>query len=57
MMSDSFWERAAAFLDQDQAEVLAPYLGEAAQLHKSPRIRMRAAQLLAKRESSGTRTR
>jgi eukaryotic-like serine/threonine-protein kinase len=57
LMSDSFWERAAAFLDQELADVSGPYLAEAAQLDKSPRVRMRAAQLLARRESAEPRPR
>jgi hypothetical protein len=47
LMSDSFWERAAAFLKQDMAEISTPYLEEAAQFDKSPGVRARAAQILA----------
>ena len=47
LISDSFWERAAAFLEQDMAEISAHYLEEAAQFDKSPRVRARAAQILA----------
>ena len=47
LMSDSFWEKAAAFLTRDMAEVAPPYLEEAAQHAESPRVRARAAQILA----------
>ena len=47
LMSDSFWDRAAAFLVRDMAEVAPPYLEQAAQLDDSPRVRARAAQILA----------
>jgi serine/threonine protein kinase len=47
LMSDGFWERAAAFLTHDLAEVSTPYLEEAAQHDESPRVRARAAQILA----------
>jgi serine/threonine-protein kinase len=47
MISDSFWGRASAFLRQDMAEVSTIYLEEAAQSDKSPRVRARAAQILA----------
>ena len=47
LISDSFWERAAAFLKQDMAEISTPYLEAAAQFDKSPRVRARAAQILA----------
>jgi tetratricopeptide (TPR) repeat protein len=47
LMSDSFWEKAAAFLTRDMAEVAPPYLEEAAQHAESARVRARAAQILA----------
>ena len=47
LMSDSFWEKAAAFLTHDMAEVAPPHLEEAAQHAESPRVRARAAQILA----------
>jgi eukaryotic-like serine/threonine-protein kinase len=47
LISDSFWVRAAAFLRQDMAEISTPYLEAAAQFDKSPRVRARAAQILA----------
>ena len=47
LMSDSFWERAAAFLTHEMAGVAPPYLEEAAQHAESPRVRARAAQVLA----------
>jgi eukaryotic-like serine/threonine-protein kinase len=51
LMSDAFWEKAAGFLDQDLAEISTPYLEEAAGFDKSPRVRARAAQLLARRSA------
>lgn len=47
LMSDSFWEKAAAILEQDLAEVSPPYLQEAAQSDRSARVRTRAGQVLA----------
>jgi serine/threonine-protein kinase len=47
LISDGFWQRAAAFLRQDMAEISTPYLEAAAQFDKSPRVRARAAQILA----------
>ena len=47
LMSDSFWEKAAAFLTREMAGVAPPYLEEAAQHAESPRVRARAAQILA----------
>jgi len=46
LISDSFWEKGAAFLRQEMPEVAVPYLEEAAQSAKSPRVRTRAAQIL-----------
>jgi serine/threonine-protein kinase len=47
LMSDSFWEKAAAILEQDLAEVAPTYLQEAAQNDRSARVRARAGQILA----------
>lgn len=47
LMSDSFWEKAAAILEQDLAEVAPTYLQEAAQSDRSARVRARAGQVLA----------
>ena len=47
LVSDSFWERGAAFLDQEMAEISTPYLEETARSDKNPRVRARAAQILA----------
>jgi serine/threonine-protein kinase len=47
LMSDSFWEKAAAILEQDLAEVAPTYLQEAAQSDRSARVRSRAGQILA----------
>ena len=47
LMSDSFWEKAAAFLTREMAEVAPLYLEEAAQHAESARVRARAAQILA----------
>jgi hypothetical protein len=47
LMSDSFWERAAAFLEQDMGGISPRLLEEAAQFDKSARVRFRAAQVLA----------
>jgi hypothetical protein len=49
LMSDAFWEKAAAFLTRNLAEISTPYLEEAAQSDRSPRVRARAAQILASR--------
>jgi hypothetical protein len=46
LISDGFWEKGAAFLKQEMAEVATPYLEEAAKSDKSPRVRVRAAQVL-----------
>jgi len=47
LMSDSFWEKAAAVLEQEMAAIAPPYLQEAAQNDRSARVRARAAQVLA----------
>lgn len=47
LMSDSFWDKAAAILEQDLAEVAPPYLQDAAQNDRSARVRARAGQILA----------
>ncbi len=49
LQSDSFWERAGAFLERDMAEISGPYLQEAAQSDRSARVRARAAQILGRR--------
>jgi hypothetical protein len=46
LMSDSVWERSAAFLEQEMAGISPRYLEEAAQFDKSARVRFRAAQIL-----------
>jgi hypothetical protein len=46
LMSDNFWPKAAAFLQQEMAETAPLYLEEAAQSHRSPSVRARAAQIL-----------
>jgi eukaryotic-like serine/threonine-protein kinase len=47
LVSDGFWERGGMFLRQDMTEIAPPYLEEAAQFDKHPRVRARAAQILA----------
>jgi hypothetical protein len=47
LVSDGFWEKGGAFLMQDMAEVAIPYLEATAQSDRNPRVRARAAQVLA----------
>lgn len=47
LVSDAFWDRAADFLEHEMAEFSIPYLEEAAQFDKSPRVRGRANQILS----------
>jgi eukaryotic-like serine/threonine-protein kinase len=47
LMSDSFWRKGGAFLEQEMADIAASYLEEAARSHRSPAVRARAAQILA----------
>jgi hypothetical protein len=55
LMSDAFWEKAAALLTHDLAEVAPPYLEQAAQHAESPRVRARAIQILASLGRAPTR--
>ena len=47
LVSDSFWDKGAIFIEQQMPEATIPYLEEAAQSDRSPRVRARAAQILA----------
>jgi serine/threonine-protein kinase len=46
LVNDSVWEKAAALLLHDMADISMPYLEEASQFDKSPKVRGRAARLL-----------
>ena len=46
LVNDNVWEKAAAILQHELAEIATPYLEEAAQFDKSPKVRARAAHLL-----------
>ena len=46
LVNDSVWEKAAALLLHDMAGISMPYLEEASQFDKSPKVRGRAARLL-----------
>jgi serine/threonine-protein kinase len=46
LVNDNVWEKAAALLQRDMTEIATPYLEEAAQFDKSPKVRARAAHLL-----------
>ena len=45
LVNDSVWEKAAALLLHDMADISMPYLEEASQFDKSPKVRVRAARL------------
>jgi serine/threonine-protein kinase len=52
LVSDSFWEKGGAFLVQEMAGIATPHLEETAQSDRNPRVRARAAQILARASAS-----